>query len=82
MLGSTNACACDRAFCRVQLNFWKFLVANLELVWYISYLRAIGTVVARYLHTVDVAGSNPASPISRLTFLCNQSCFTNETARP
>jgi hypothetical protein len=60
----------DRTLCRVFTPklaadfFGKFLVANLELVWYVGYLRAIGTVVARYLHTVDVAGSNPASPIN------------------
>jgi hypothetical protein len=59
----------DRTLCRVFTPklaaefFGKNLVAKGESVCYDNYLRAIGTVVARYLHTVDVAGSNPASPI-------------------
>ena len=51
------------ALCRVQLNFLEILVANLDLVWYVGYLRAISTVVAHFLHTEGVTGSNPVLPI-------------------
>ena len=43
--------------------FGKILVANLELVWYVDDLRAISTVVAHFLHTEGVTGSNPVLPI-------------------
>lgn len=69
---------CDRAFvCAIvhcvefslrnqRLNFWEVLVANIESVCYDDYLRAISTVVAHFLHTEGVTGSNPVLPIQNL----------------
>lgn len=62
----------DRTLCRVFTPkpaadfFGKNLVANGESVCYDSYLRAISTVVAHFLHTEGVTGSNPVLPIQNL----------------
>ena len=68
MPDSTNACILGivSSLTRKQAADFlgKFLVANLDLVWYLNYLRAISTVVAHFLHTEGVAGSNPALPIN------------------
>ena len=65
----------DRTLCRVLTRkvaaefFGKNLVANLELVCYANYLRAISTVVAHFLHTEGVGGSNPSLPIKNFNHL-------------
>ena len=45
--------------------FGKIIVANLDLVCYVNSLRAISTVVAHFLHTEGVTGSNPVLPIQK-----------------
>ena len=68
MADSTNACILGivSSFTRKQAAefFGKNLVANIESVCYDSYLRAISTVVAHFLHTEGVGGSNPSLPIA------------------
>ncbi len=67
MPDSTNACFLGivSSFTRKPAAEFlgKILVANFDLVWYLSYLRAISTVVAHFLHTEGVTGSNPVLPI-------------------
>ena len=75
MPDSTNACILGIVSSLTEKQaaefFGKILVANLESVCYDSYLRAISTVVAHFLHTEGVTGSNPVLPILLSCILTN-----------